>query len=324
MVAIMETAIIKAALQARAEGQPEATTPTEGTGGGMSVSNLAKIIGLTSVFALAILIGAFFIWRRRVRSRPGYENRKIQRKRGMSVVACHIQRFWAEATGQTPTCSQQASPQLSPQPSMAQMEQAQGQSPGPHIHFADQTPPPKPYRAPPTPVTPSPASAAAPAAPAKPVRGRASDNTSSTTPIPASPITTSLSTPRTEHSEPSSPATAEPQVSSPPTKTSRSASVASIVTTKTAASTRSYFRPCTDVLPPKLCKTYTWQQEPGSQPDPPLTPTDLDTEYFAPTHPSISPPPSDTPIPPSYTIEPTTSSAPSPTKPVSTGWDHTP
>ncbi|KAI8826054.1 uncharacterized protein EV422DRAFT_563866 [Fimicolochytrium jonesii] len=57
-------------------------------------SYIALIMGLCAVFGLIFLLTGFFTWRWIVRNRPGYKERKMQRKHGISVIAYRIRRFY--------------------------------------------------------------------------------------------------------------------------------------------------------------------------------------------------------------------------------------
>ncbi|KAI8998225.1 hypothetical protein BC832DRAFT_565870 [Gaertneriomyces semiglobifer] len=61
------------------------------------VSHIYVIIGLSSLAALVILISAWTWWKCHVRKRPGYQDRKYQRKLGVSVVRCKMQRMWRDS-----------------------------------------------------------------------------------------------------------------------------------------------------------------------------------------------------------------------------------
>ncbi|KAI8919934.1 hypothetical protein DFJ77DRAFT_220927 [Powellomyces hirtus] len=64
--------------------------PASDDSGNSSISQIALILGLSSVFGLFVLLVLFFLWRKHVRGRPGFEERKLQRKQGISVIACRI------------------------------------------------------------------------------------------------------------------------------------------------------------------------------------------------------------------------------------------
>ncbi|KNC99800.1 uncharacterized protein SPPG_05177 [Spizellomyces punctatus DAOM BR117] len=72
-----------------------------------TVSHIALIVGLSSILALTVLLASFFWWRRHIRNQPGYASRKVQRKRGMSVIPV-FDRFWPK--------DEDTSPVLPPRP----------------------------------------------------------------------------------------------------------------------------------------------------------------------------------------------------------------
>ncbi|KAI8921072.1 hypothetical protein DFJ77DRAFT_147972 [Powellomyces hirtus] len=147
------------------------------------ISRIALILGLCSVFGLALLIFSFFAWRKWIRGRPGYERRKMQRKKGVStVVADRFKHLWTDSLKR----------------SQNSLKRSWGRAPSNH----------------PTHDTNSPSS---------------QDNGSDGDQL----------------------------------KSMHHQSIA-------IQPPRPCFRPSTDVLPPRLCKTYTWQETESDQPSSPL------------------------------------------------------
>ncbi|KAJ3018961.1 hypothetical protein HKX48_002512 [Thoreauomyces humboldtii] len=70
--------------------------PTNPGAPGSSISYVALILGLCAAFGLGALIVGWIMWRRRVRARPDFERRKIQRTRGMSAITGRARRTWHE------------------------------------------------------------------------------------------------------------------------------------------------------------------------------------------------------------------------------------
>ncbi|KAJ3151748.1 hypothetical protein HDU89_001796 [Geranomyces variabilis] len=75
-----------------------ALAAAQGGAGGASIAHIALILGLCSVFGLALLLASFFGWRNWVRRRPGYARRKQQRTKGFStVVVTRVKHFWNDS-----------------------------------------------------------------------------------------------------------------------------------------------------------------------------------------------------------------------------------
>ncbi|KAI8586802.1 hypothetical protein BDZ88DRAFT_427762 [Geranomyces variabilis] len=186
-----------------------------------SISYIAPILGICSVLGLFAILLAFFLWRRHVRRRPGYSQRRFQRKHGFSVVACRIRQMW----GVPDHSDEDLSDELTPPPSS---------SAPPH---------PTAFSSPSTP------------------------EMSST----SRPHSGSSSSPRSARKSPSqlplvNTAAAAAAASAHHHRTSANSPAALGSPPSPSAAVRPSgpcFRPSSEMLPTRLCKTYVWQQEPS-------------------------------------------------------------
>ncbi|KAJ3150054.1 hypothetical protein HDU86_006778 [Geranomyces michiganensis] len=222
---------------------PEASSSAGQT---QSISYIAPILGICSVLGLFAILTAFFLWRRHVRSRPGYSQRSFQRKHGFSVVACHIRRMW----GVTPEDAHQHHGD----------ENNDSDDHDGNKRSDELTTPPA-------------------AAPSHPVYHHSAKHSAIDTSLPP-PEMTSLAAGRRAHSGPSSPSSPRSARKSPSqlplvnTTSHHRLSANSLTSLGSPPSpiipatvhhrpAGPCFRPSSEMLPTRLCKTYVWQQEPS-------------------------------------------------------------
>ncbi|KAJ3169938.1 hypothetical protein HDU88_000580 [Geranomyces variabilis] len=184
-----------------------------------SISYIAPILGICSVLGLFAILLAFFLWRRHVRRRPGYSQRRFQRKHGFSVVACRIRQMW----GVPDHSDQDLSDELTPPPSSA----------------------------PPHPTAFSSPSAPEMASTSRPHSGSSSPRSARKSPSQLPLVNTAG-------------AAAAAATSAHRTSANSLASLGSPHSPSAAVRPSGpCFRPSSEMLPTRLCKTYVWQQEPS-------------------------------------------------------------
>ncbi|KAJ3145541.1 hypothetical protein HDU89_007038 [Geranomyces variabilis] len=181
-----------------------------------SISYIAPILGICSVLGLFAILLAFFLWRRHVRRRPGYSQRRFQRKHGFSVVACRIRQMW----GVPDHSDEDLSDELTPPPSSA----------------------------PPHPTAFSSPSAPEMASASRPHSGSSSPRSARKSPSQLPLVNTAAAAAASAHR------TSANSLASLGSPSSPSAAV---------RPSGPCFRPSSEMLPTRLCKTYVWQQEPS-------------------------------------------------------------
>ncbi|KAJ3178998.1 hypothetical protein HDU87_003268 [Geranomyces variabilis] len=192
-----------------------------------SITYIAPILGICSVLGLFAILLAFFLWRRHVRRRPGYSQRSFQRKHGFSVVACRIRQMWG-----VPDHSDH--------------------------HLSDElTPPAHNGEAPRHGAIDTSSSSSTPemaAATTRPHSGSSSPRSARKSPsqLPLVNTTTAAAAGAGAHRLS---ANSLASLGSPPS--SPSSPIAAVRPSGPC------FRPSSEMLPTRLCKTYVWQQEPS-------------------------------------------------------------
>ncbi|KAI8822908.1 uncharacterized protein EV422DRAFT_577273 [Fimicolochytrium jonesii] len=80
-------------MSAPASSTPSPIPSPTGAGSTSGGSRIALFLGLSAVGGLLLLCSIFFLWRRHVQNRPGYQDRRIQREDGFSLVPYRLRKF---------------------------------------------------------------------------------------------------------------------------------------------------------------------------------------------------------------------------------------